>query len=184
MGENKLKTRTKFELTIQEMLNIQGHCNVLKDFVHISFEDGLMLQKNVSIIKKTFEELNSKGELLDERTKSLNKEAIKLHEENIALNKRSTDGENGKTLQPDREKLNTSQEKLTKDREDNEKKIKEYNLKKHVIQLNTISLDSFPKERAKYDKKTISNGQQSQEVERYASFLELVGTIIPEPAEE
>ena len=115
--ETKQKTRTKFNLSIPEMLEIQFNCNVLKDFPHISFDEGMMLHKNTVIIKNTFEKLRESGTILDERNEAIQKESIRLAEVNTALNKRSENGEDGAKILPDREKYNTDLEKNNKNRE-------------------------------------------------------------------
>lgn len=186
MGENisKIIDRQKFKLTEPEAANIQFHCNVLKDFAHISFDDGLRLQKNVSIIKNLAEKLIPESELIKERQEALNKARIAWQKKDTDINKRSASGEDGKTILPDREKLNAEMEKLNNDQELLNKKVNDGHKKKYEILLNVLPKSAFPKGRGDYDKKTISNGQQSQEVERFSSFLELVGTVITDPDEE
>jgi hypothetical protein len=181
--ETKQKSRTKFNLSIPEMLEVQFNCNVLKDFSHISFDEGMMLHKNTVIIKNQFDKLRESGNLLDERNAAIQKEGIRLTDVNAVLNKRSESGEDGKKILPDREKYNADLEKNNKNAEENRKKISEYNTKKHDIFLNTIPFESFPKDREKYDKKLMTLGQQQREIDRYASLQELLGTIVTENEE-
>lgn len=144
---------TPFELTVGEMGQFMGNCNILKGLSALSPEHSKTLQKNVVILTETIEGIKPDGDRIEERRDDLNDRVQK----------------EGET-----EELRTLRKTIKKE-------TKDYNEKKHKVKLFMVPEDGFPKDKEKFGVKKIAGQMgQSQEFDRYESFLELIGYIITE----
>ncbi len=157
------KGDTEFKFTPGELDSIVYHCNILKDMSTIPFEEGKKLQKNVSIASELLAPIQADATLINERREDMNERA-------------------SKAATPD------DLETLKKERKNYASDVEKYNKKKHTISLFTVSEEKFVKgdeDIAKFGIKKIpqQQGQPPIEIERYPSFLELLGLgIITEKA--
>lgn len=143
---------TPFELTVGEMGEYMGHCNILKGLSALSTEHSKILQKNVVILTDALQAVKADGERIEERREDLN--------ERVA---REGDSE---TIRVDRKAVKTE--------------TKEFNEKQHKVKLFTVPEDAFPKDKDKFGMKKSQSQFGVQEFDRYESFLELLGKIIIE----
>lgn len=144
---------TPFELTVAEMNQYMGHCNILKGLSALSTTHSKTLQKNVVILTEMLQTLKPEGERIEERRDDLNERAQK----------------------------EGSTEKIIADRKAIKTETSAFNEKKHKIKLFMVPEDAFPNDKEKYGiKKVPGQMGQSQEFDRYESFLELIGYIITE----
>lgn len=153
--ENKNENKKPFTFDFNEVNNIGGHCNLLKDFPLTKLVNNRKLNDNYKTLKVLIKSIDEDAELLNNRQQDLEK---------LRANKDATPEEKLTVIELAAELV---------------KETKAHNKKTYDVFLYTILDSEFPKEREQFGKKnTTDQYGRPMEVEYIMSYLELIGTVI------